>query len=128
MAQDILSARTRAKFYGARVITYRPFVQQILEYSWGLQNAAGGENPPVANVDLKSSLPGVTALEIVDPSKTLDCPQNAPIEDKIIAAYGEAHWGYFHRGLAALIHSTTAFHGMDSSRLIVTNVFGTVHA
>ncbi|CZR69384.1 uncharacterized protein PAC_19284 [Phialocephala subalpina] len=32
-ATDILTARLRAKFYGAQVITYRPYVQKILELS-----------------------------------------------------------------------------------------------
>jgi hypothetical protein len=32
-ASDILGARLRAKYYGAQVITYRPFVINILEMS-----------------------------------------------------------------------------------------------
>lgn len=90
-ATDILHARLRAKFYGARVITYRPILTRILK---------------------------ATRPRPVGTSATKDQIDPAALE-------------YAQKGLAALIHSTTAFHHVvntSSERLIVTNIWGTAHA
>lgn len=123
LAKDILSARTRAKFYGARVITYRPFVKAILAYSWRLQHSTYGEIPPVESVD-----PGALSGVELPALEKFDKDPNLPLEQKIQTPVGRAYWGYFQLGIKALIHSTEAFHGLDHPRLIVTNIFGTLHA
>jgi hypothetical protein len=107
-ANDILDARLRAKYYGAQVITYRPFVLKILEGS--AMNA--GEQ--ISGV-YKPNIPGVPNFQSVT--------QLGDIDPKVIV--------YAKNGLKALIHSTRAFHGLgdpSKDRLIVTNVWGTAHA
>lgn len=96
-ATGMLAARLRAKFYGARVITYRDFVLQILQQSFDAQNRdsfAGSSDPETPT-------------------------------DPIIIQYAE-------QCIKALIKSTVAFHGVvgdvGRDRLIVTNIWGTVHA
>lgn len=136
LATDILSARLRAKFYGARVITYRPFVQAILNFSWDLQHSNTDNNNynrktiTAAKVDL-TSLPGIVWNWQNGFPKRYEGPADASMERKVTESYGSDHWKFFERGIRALINSTTAFHGMESAdypRLIVTNVFGTAHA
>jgi hypothetical protein len=105
-AKDILGARLRAKFYGARVITYRDFVLRILQRSSGSKF----RGHQIAN----------------DFMRTFDFPPsnaNAEMDPKIVQ--------YAEQCIKALIKSTTAFHGLGdpgSERLIVTNIWGTAHA
>ncbi|EJP61592.1 C6 zinc finger domain-containing protein [Beauveria bassiana ARSEF 2860] len=44
-ASDILSARLRAKYWGAQVLTYRPFLRQILQHSF-VENHSTNEQLP----------------------------------------------------------------------------------
>lgn len=113
-ANDILAARLRAKYWGAQVITYRPFIRQILEsshrglpfasplpVSGGNNNLAGGE-PAGATV--------------------------SPIESRSSQEHSEEVIQNAAKGIRALIESTRAFHGVPDRRFIITNVFGTAHA
>lgn len=107
-ATDILRARLRAKFYGARVITYRDFVLKILEHSAASSKYRGEQ---ISNNFIRDvAVPRLNAgAQEIDP--------------KIIA--------YAERGINALIKSTTAFHGLGNpahQRLRVTNIWGTAHA
>jgi hypothetical protein len=111
LATDILSARLRAKFYGAQVITYRPFILKVLEHSAAKSSKPGEAisedflrevNAPVVNKD-------ATRMDEIDP-KVLD---------------------YAKKCIKALINSTKAFYGLGNPgrvRLIVTNIWGTAHA
>jgi hypothetical protein len=106
-ATDLLTARLRAKFYGAQVITYRPYVQQILELSSPstvLSDRSGG----AAYASEMSSFVDVEAF--------------------VRTSQFHKYMQYAERGIRALINSTKAFHGLGSGRLIVTNVWGTAHA
>ncbi|KAL1840440.1 hypothetical protein VTJ49DRAFT_478 [Mycothermus thermophilus] len=105
-AGDILSARLRAKYWGAQVITYRPFVRQILEHNFQRTMALEGQMP--ASVDFRSGV----VVPVIGP------------DEKIPAEMIE----YARKGVRALIESTRAFHGLKEKRFIVTNVFGTAHA
>jgi hypothetical protein len=110
-ADGILSARLRAKFYGAKVITYRHFVLRILEHS-AAKSARPGEQISTdfkVGIDVPTINRNATTMEDID-SKAMD---------------------YAKKCIKALIHSTTAFHGLGDpgkDRLIVTNVWGTAHA
>lgn len=110
-ADDILAARLRAKYWGAQVITYRPFIRQILRWSDNIRNHPSSPNmQPVSEFR-----PGVTA-PVIDPAA------KSPKEiEPIIIEYAK-------RGIKALIESTRAFHGLGPERPIITNVFGTAHA
>lgn len=106
-ANDILAARLRAKYWGAHVITYRPFIRQILEHncqnlSTGTPgNGQSGEYGPAPGRESGPLSPGEMSQEVID---------NAA------------------KGIRALIESTRAFHGVPDRRFIITNVFGTAHA
>lgn len=106
---DILTARMRAKYYGAQVITYRNFVLKILEHSHvaktsdtaerGLDDFRNGIDVPSINKHAKSA-------EEIDRRALI----------------------YAKNGIQALINSTRAFHGLGEGRLLVTNPWGTAHA
>ena len=102
-AVSILGARLRAKFYGARVITYRDFVLKILQRSHDAQDRQGPNNP----------------------TRSFSAVSSPDTEiDSTIIQYAE-------QGIKALIKSTSAFHGLGdpgTDRLIVTNIWGTAHA
>ena len=105
-AKDILGARLRAKFYGARVITYRDFVLKILQRSSEASMAQDETNPN-------------NATRILGPASSPE----AEIEPITIQ--------YAEQCIKALIRSTMAFHGIGEPgrhRLIVTNIWGTAHA
>ncbi|KAK4230270.1 hypothetical protein QBC38DRAFT_50184 [Podospora fimiseda] len=98
-ASDILSARLRAKYWGAQVITYRPFVRQIIE--WNYYKTRNGDVPMSGTVNP-------------------DFPQLLEPHDKT--------YHYAEKGINALVQSTQAFHNVQKRRYIVTNIFGTAHA
>lgn len=98
-AKDILSARLRAKYWGSQVITYRPFIRQILESNHKVQM----ESPAAISSPNGSQAP-------------------------VTGEYPQSTIEYARRGIKALIESTRAFHGIEQKRFIVTNVFGTAHA
>lgn len=97
-ATDILAARLRAKYWGAQVITYRPFIRQILDYNHKVRTQS-----PTAP-DFGSA--GASAIN----NNTDEVIDNAE------------------KGIRALIESTRAFHGIKEERFVITNVFGTAHA
>jgi len=107
---EILHARIRAKWYGARVITYRPYILAILD----IGKFAAGEMGKVQNIYHQSvHAPPVN--------------QNATCAEEL----GDAVLTYARKGLLALVHSTSAFHEVadpGTQRLIVTNIWGTAHA
>jgi hypothetical protein len=103
-AGEILSARLRAKYWGAKVITYRPFVRQILEFNF---QKMSNESPMPAS-DFRSGV----VVPVIGP--------NNDIPPQMIE--------YAVKGVGALIESTRAFHGLREKRYVVTNIFGTAHA
>jgi hypothetical protein len=111
LARDILNARLRAKFYGAKVITYRPFVLKILANSAKKSPRTGERvsNEFRNDVDVPAVNANATSSDEIDP-KAME---------------------YATKGIMALYHSTTAFYEVGdpgTERLIVTNVWGTAHA
>jgi len=105
-AIDILSARIRAKLYGAKVILYRTFLLKILEQS------------KIGAHESDESM-GATDVSRID-AEAARLSENDPN----VLQYAE-------EAIKALIGSTTAFHGLGdpgSKRLIVTNIWGTAHA
>ena len=130
LAPDILRARIRAKYYGAKVITYRPFLEKVLEHSStqrAKQRAARGsaqESPQLMKRQeefiwdqYKKEVQGV-------PTINSDATSIDDVDDERIKDYAK-------KGIKALVRSTTAFHGLGDpakQRLIVTNIWGTAHA
>jgi hypothetical protein len=108
-ATDILSARLRAKYYGALVITFRPFIRQIVHFN--LQRTTLNSPVPISG-DFRREI----TVPVIGPEATTE----NDIDPRIIE--------YARRGIDALIRSTQAFHGLGDKRFIITNVFGTAHA
>lgn len=110
-ADDILAARLRGKYWGAQVITYRPFVRMILVFNHSRRNHSSSPDAPIMmkfreeNVYSKIA-PGARTFKDLDP-KVLELAR---------------------KGIKVLIESTRAFHGLGDKRPIITNVFGTAHA
>ncbi|TQV90156.1 C6 finger domain-containing protein [Cordyceps javanica] len=108
-ASDILSARLRAKYWDAQVLTYRSFLGQVLQLSYVRKHPTTGQ-PPLsefcAEVEAARIDPQARNVQDLDPH-ILDLARKA---------------------IKALIESTRAFHGLGDERPIITNVFGTAHA
>ncbi|EGX96258.1 C6 finger domain protein, putative [Cordyceps militaris CM01] len=108
-ATDILAARLRAKYWGAQVLTYRPFLRQMLQFSFAKNHPTIGQPPSSefrAEVEAPRIDPQARSVEDLDPH-ILVLSQKA---------------------IKALIESTRAFHGLGDKRPIITSVFGTAHA
>ncbi|EXL84760.1 hypothetical protein FOPG_03233 [Fusarium oxysporum f. sp. conglutinans race 2 54008] len=111
-ADDILAARLRAKYWGAQVITYRPFIRQILQFSHSIKNHASSPNFPSVSSEFRQD---ITAPVIHPKART-----HGDIDPQVVELAK--------KGIKALIESTRAFHGLGDRRPIITNVFGTAHA
>lgn len=110
-ATDLLAARLRAKYWGAQVITYRPFIRQILQFSHSINRHPSSPDPPTwsefrVGVIAPSIQPGTKSLSDIDPG-VIDLAK---------------------KGIKALVESTRAFHNLGDDRPIITSVFGTAHA
>src|SRR5690606_24880869 len=105
-ANDILSARLRAKYWGAQAITYRPCIKLILDLSFHLRCSEARTTRRMACTYEELSPDIVSQVENLGPEV----------------------WDYARKGVRALIESTQAFHGLGDRRPIVTNIFGTAHA
>lgn len=102
-ADDILHARFRAKFWGANVLTYRPYIENIMSWSHARRHPDEyrGKGYGSASVPSNATTPS-------------DIP---PIVIR-----------YACKGINVLLRSTEAFHGLRDKRFIITNIFGTAHA
>jgi hypothetical protein len=110
-ATDILAARLRAKYWGARMITYRPFIRQILHFTHALRQHPSSPNPMMFPEVLQG-----TTVPAIDPGA------------KSVSDIDPALINLASKGIKALVESTRAFHNLDGGRPIITNVFGTAHA
>ncbi|CAN8105783.1 unnamed protein product [Discula destructiva] len=102
-AQDILTARYRAKFWGANVINYRPYVEDIMGWSHATKHPEEYREKAYTSLSVPS-----------------DATTPSDIPDFVIKLA--------ERGVKAIMKSTEAFHGLKDKRFIITNVFGTAHA
>ena len=124
-ANDILRARFRAKYYGAKVITYRPFLEMVLEHSAKQKAKLRARSLQESPLPRNHQPFGEQYKDNIDvPRINDDATRLEDIDDPLIKEYARS-------GIHALIKSTTAFHGLGKpgeDRLIVTNVWGTAHA
>lgn len=109
-AKDILSARIRAKFWGANVITYRPSIKTVLDFSHKRSNAF--------SEDSEKAIPHEDAGGWATVRSDARSPSDI---DPIVFENAR-------KGIDSVIKSTMAFHGLEDKRFIITNVFGTAHA
>lgn len=141
-AGDILAARLRAKFYGARNIALRPLLEDIMKEEFKLVNdAQQGQFAGSPNQGTSRSLPQSPAIthhknnqraarqqyekkfrEHHTFSQSMNHVQVPPLNrrERELAEIG----------IKSLISSTIAFDAVqnEENRLIVTSVFGTLHA
>lgn len=111
-AEDLLSARLRAKYWGAQVITYRPFVRQILHFSHSVKNHPSSPNFPTVSSEFRQ--------DVIAPKIHPNTRSHGDIDPSVVELAS--------KGIKALIESTRAFHRLGDKRPIITNVFGTAHA
>lgn len=102
-AEDILHARYRAKVWGANVLTYRPFLENIMGWTHARRHPEEYRDKAFTSAAVPSS--ATTPSEI----------------SPVVIEYAK-------KGINVLIKSTEAFHGLRDKRFIITNVFGTAHA
>lgn len=92
-ARDILGARLRAKFYGARVITYREFVLKILQRSTDAKNRRYAHSPEteIEPIILQYAEQCIKAL-IKSTSSFHGCIENIQTDRLIVTnIWGTAH-------------------------------------
>ena len=109
---DILPARLRAKYWGARYIINRPFLDYALHI---MPHAKDGRNIESVAKDVNGNSRDQAEIQIF----------------KAIEQMGENEiWQAVKRCIDAAMHSTVAFDGIleRNERLIVTNIHGTAHA
>lgn len=102
-AEEILHARYRAKVWGANVLTYRPFLENIM----GWTHAKRHPEEYVEKAFTSAAVPSTATT----PSEI----------SPVVIEYAK-------KGIDVLMKSTKAFHGLRDKRFIITNVFGTAHA
>ncbi|KAM0236997.1 hypothetical protein ACHAP5_009193 [Fusarium lateritium] len=105
-ADNALAARLRANYWYARAITFRPFIQEILEF-------------PHLNKKHLMEANSRTA----SPASRLD--DMTPWTDPKRSVYGEIDLrlvGLAKKGIKALVESTRAFYGLGDHRPIILNV------
>lgn len=108
-ATDILSARLRAKYYGARYVVNRPFLDYALHI---MPYVADGKRVQDAACDVHGNPRDKADINLF----------------QAIQGLGESEiWQASRRCVDAAIRSTTALDGVPD-RLIVTNIHGTAHA
>lgn len=100
-AEDILHARFRAKFWGANVLTYRPYIETILQASHARMHPEQYRNAAYSSATSEGTTP-------------------EEMQPLVIR--------YACKGIDVLFKSTEAFHGLRDRRFIITNIFGTAHA
>ncbi|TEA11918.1 hypothetical protein C8034_v006943 [Colletotrichum sidae] len=115
-ATNIIDARLRAKYWGTQNIIYRLVIKMALDLSHQLKQKPPGASPEgdaAGTAGIFQS--GDAASFIGHKVRTYD-----DLGDKIN--------NFLRDGVRSLVKSTSAFHGIDQQRLLVTNIFGTAHA
>ncbi|CAK7238529.1 hypothetical protein SEUCBS140593_010780 [Sporothrix eucalyptigena] len=97
-ATDILAARLRVTYWGAELLVYRHYIQQILTFNHA--NTAEGA----------SKDGGLVALA-----------KEAEVVNKFTLEMAK-------RGIHALVQSTSAFHDLPNERFVITNMYSIAHA
>ncbi|KIH93327.1 hypothetical protein SPBR_04483 [Sporothrix brasiliensis 5110] len=97
-ATDVLAAHLRVTYWGAELLVYRRYIQQILAFNHTKTVGGASEDE------------GLVAL-----AKEADVVNKFTLE-------------MARRGLHALVQSTSAFHDLPDERFVVTNMYSTAHA
>ncbi|KAK2811343.1 hypothetical protein FQN50_002220 [Emmonsiellopsis sp. PD_5] len=136
-SDNIIIARMRAKYYGARYIIHRPLLHHALHPMSSNLTSAAAPSPSPSNVSSSqshSSPPEKPAIiaptqekhssDMGPPGRTILVPDKQPSMIKLLDS--KVHKAC-QACIEAAIQSTIAFDGIKG-RPIVTNIFGTAHA
>ena len=135
-ADDINTARMRAKYYGARYIIHRPLLHHALHPSSPKDlNPKSVESPASTGSKSQQVSPSLAhshrassmvrrSSEMGPPGPSLSTPTQQPIPYKNLDPKLQEACRIC---IDSAIRSTTAFDGIKG-RPIVTNIFGTAHA
>ncbi|KAF3939387.1 hypothetical protein ABW19_dt0208831 [Dactylella cylindrospora] len=125
-AGDINAARLRAKYYGAKYIINRPFVEYFIHKAPNPNplNAASMTSPALSLSSLSQSSPPTSAHTPL----AMDNRRGSLVTDE--KETPASYTASCKTCLEAAVQSTSAFHGFDAktNRPILTNIFGTAHA
>ena len=125
---DINVARMRAKYYGAKYITHRPALQYALRVVADRQPAPNIEQSSPSQTQSRTAYTSPPASPGSSPVRELRRSGDMPAPGRTADVIIEADVLRSARMCVdAAIRSTTAFDAI-SGRLIITNVFGTLHA
>ena len=142
-ANDINTARLRAKYYGARYIIHRPLLYHALHHFKGPSEPNGGSvsspnsvalsgsksqqmSPSVTHRQRSTSMPRWPSSDMGPPGRTPSTPGDAwpsPSLGDLTPTLRHACQAC----ISSAILSTEAFDGVKG-RPVVTNIFGTAHA
>lgn len=106
---DILAARLRAKYYGARYVTTRPFLDYALHVMEEVKKGRKLE-------DVTKNAMGVVRKQELVLFKAIQMMDEETIKGKVKICIDSA------------LKSTVALDFVSDHRLIVTNIMGTAHA
>lgn len=125
-SSDINAARLRAKYYGAKYVINRPFVEHFI-HRGGNPNSAffnpgGMTSPALSQSSVSQGSPSASVHTPLGLDGRRASGAGDDTKDKFIESCRKC--------LEAAVQSTSAFHGFDAlaNRAILTNIFGTAHA
>ncbi|GKU11698.1 unnamed protein product [Fusarium langsethiae] len=106
------------------VITYRPFIRQILQFSHSIKNHASSPNFPSVSSEFRQD---VTTPAIHPKARTV-----GDIDPQVVGLAKKGIKALIESTCASAVHNssstlTRAFHGLGDKRPIITNIFGTAH-
>ncbi|KAF6814530.1 hypothetical protein CMUS01_12632 [Colletotrichum musicola] len=115
-ATNLNEARLRAKYWGTQTLIYRQILKLVLDIGVRTRKQDEGTTPTSDTAGGLGVFSHGDARSFIGHSVTTSDELGPQVEE------------YTKAGLKAFIRSTEAFHGVDSKRLLVTNIFGTAHA
>ncbi|KAK6359731.1 hypothetical protein TWF696_000871 [Orbilia brochopaga] len=125
-SSDINAARLRAKYYGAKYVINRPFVEHFIHrggnHNSAIFNPGGMTSPALSQSSVSQGSPSTSVHTPLGLDNRRASMGTEETKDKITESCKKC--------LEAAVRSTSAFHGFDAltNRPILTNIFGTAHA
>ncbi|KAF3923255.1 hypothetical protein ABW21_db0201104 [Orbilia brochopaga] len=125
-SNDINAARLRAKYYGAKYVINRPFVEYFIHrggnHNSAFFNPGGMTSPALSQSSVSQGSPSTSVHTPLGLDNRRASMGTEETKDKVTESCKKC--------LEAAVRSTSAFHGFDAlaNRPILTNIFGTAHA
>lgn len=113
---DLNISRVRGKYYGARYLILRPFLQQCMQWHNNDAKPPGFQEP----VSRKDTLPLINLRKMEESSANVDHEFQGEERSLFIGCAKGA--------IDAALNSTVAFDGLLPNRFLITNIHGTMLA